>query len=352
MMNDRIRKLHIQLRLQDIDAFLVTNLVNIKYLTGFSGTFASLLVLGKKMFLFTDSRYYERAVIEAKLAKVIEISHDWPLILLKYNIKKLAFESDSVSYGTYDDWKKKLRGIKLVPTRNIIEKLRQLKDAEEIKKIRKAARITDELVRKTVFKRGISELGLIKRTEDMMRSRYRVRPSFSIIAAFGKNASVPHAKPGNKKLAGSQMALLDLGVELDGYSSDLTRTFWVGKITSQFSKIYNIVLAAQKLAIDGIRPGRNFCEIDELSRGYINKCGYGKHFGHSLGHGIGLTVHELPRVNFRNKEKIEKGMVFSVEPGIYLPGWGGVRIEDLVLVTDNGCEVLSKSPKELEDIVL
>lgn len=350
MKKSRFVKLKAELDKLDIDAFLVSNLINIKYLTGFLGTHAFLLILDNRRFLFTDSRYYERAQKEAGCVNVVLVSNNWPDILLKYGFKKLAFEADSISYGTFRDWKKKLKGIKMLPKRNIVENVRQIKDKDEIKLIKRAVKITDDLVRNLCFKPGITEEELAEKIEDRMLEEYNVRPSFPIIAAFGHNTSMPHAKPGNKKLSLNQMLYIDLGVQFKGYSSDLTRTFRMGKITGRFSKIYNIVLTAQKSAIEGIKPGLPACGIDALARDYIKKSGYGKYFGHSLGHGIGLSVHELPRINYKNKEKLEKGMVFSIEPGIYIPGWGGVRIEDLVLVTDNGCEVLTKSPKELDDI--
>lgn len=321
-----------------MDNILITNLTNIKYLTGFSGTYGYLLILGGERYLFTDCRYYERARQETRGVKVRLIKDNWPEVLLRYKIKELGFEANSVSYATYMEWRKK---IKLVPTRNVIEKIRQIKKPEEIKKIKRAIRITKEVLSKINLKPGITELELADWIERLIRETPRAEPSFPTIVAFGTNSSVPHARPSNRRLRKKQIALIDLGVKIDGYSSDLTRTFWVGRISKKFQEVYNIVLTAQHLAIEGIRPGRAICEIDSIARDYIKRCGYGRYFGHSLGHGIGLDVHELPKINYRNNERLQEGMVFSVEPGIYIPGWGGVRIEDLVLVTKDGCEVLT-----------
>lgn len=351
-MNDRFKKSYRRLESVPADAFLISNPLNVRYLTGFSGTFAFLLVLAGRRILFTDSRYYGRAVDEASDVSVVLIDNNWPDILLKYKIKCLAFESDTVSYTIFSNWKKRLKGIKLVPAEGIVEKVREVKSSDEISKIKRAISIIDEIMSGLVFRRGMSEEQLVIEVEKKMRIGFGVNPSFDIIAAFGSNSSIPHALPGRKKLCSGQAVVLDAGVVYDGYSSDLTRTFWTGRITRKFEEIYNIVLTAQRLAIEGVKPGRPVSEIDLLARDYIKERGYGGYFGHSLGHGIGLSVHELPRISFKSKGKLEKGMVFSVEPGIYLPGWGGVRIEDLVLVTDTGCEVLSKSPKELGEIVI
>lgn len=341
-----------ELEKKGLTAFLVSDLVNIKYLTGFDGTYGFLLILNRKKYFFTDSRYYERACRDLSGVNVHLIKNKWPELLKKYGVKKLGFEENSVSFGTYKEWKKKLKGIKLIPVRNLVEKIRQIKTANEARIIKNAIKITEHIISKIQLTTGITEVELAGRIEDLIRDIPGVRPSFPAIVSFGSNSSVPHAKPGNKRLAEKNMILIDLGVRYNRYSSDLTRTFWMGKITQKFKQIYNIVLNAQRLATEGIKAGKKICEIDALARNHIKESGYGRYFGHALGHGIGLNIHEKPEINTKNKERLQEGMVFTVEPGIYIPGWGGIRIEDMVLVTKNGCEVLTKSPKELEDIVL
>lgn len=324
-----------------MDNILISNLTNIKYLTGFSGSYGFLLILGKHKYLFTDSRYYERAFKEARGVSVRLLKDNWPDILAGYRTKRLGFEANSVSYGDYILWRKRLKKIRFIPTTNIIEKIREIKKPEEVSAIRKAIKITEDILARLKIKPGITELELSKKIEGLIRAVPGAEPTFPTISVFGSNSSMPHALPGRRRLTKNQIVLIDLGVKVNGFSSDLTRTFWVGRISRKFEEIYNIVLTAQKLAISGIRPGRQICEIDKLARDYIKKQGYGRYFGHALGHGIGLVVHELPRINSRNKERLQEGMVFSIEPGIYIPGWGGVRIEDLVLVTKNSCEVLT-----------
>lgn len=345
-----------------MDNILISNPINIEYLSGFSGTHSFLLISDGQKYLFTDSRYYERAVKETRgvnlaparmgRVKIRLIKDNWPEILLKYKIRDLGFEANSVSYSTYIEWKKKLKGVRLVPVQNFIEKMRQIKKPKEINAIRYAIKIAEGIVSRLKIKEGITEIELKSKIDCLIRDKSGAEPSFNTIVAFGVNSSMPHALPGNRKLLDSRIIKIDFGVRINGYCSDLTRTFWMGRITNQFEKIYNIVLTAQKLAIEGIRPGRRACDIDALARNYIKKNSYGRYFGHSLGHGIGMSIHELPRINYKNKEKLERGMIFSIEPGIYIPGWGGIRIEDLVLVTKTGCEVLTKSPKQLKDVIL
>lgn len=325
-----------------MDNILISNLTNIRYLTGFSGSYGFLLIIRGYKYLFTDSRYYERAGKEARGVEVRLIKDNWPDILQRYRIKQLHFEENSVSYGDYRLWKKRLKRIRLIPTRNVVERIRQIKKPKEISAIRRAIRITkDVLAQARSWHPGISELELSKKIEDLIRAVPGAKPAFPIISVFGSNSSMPHGLPGKRKLTKKQIILIDFGVKINGYSSDLTRTFWVGRITKKFREIYNIVFTAQRLAISGVRHGRPIYEIDGLARDYIKRQGYGRYFSHALGHGIGLEVHELPRINSKNKDKLQEGMVFSIEPGIYIPGWGGVRIEDLILVTKNGCAVLT-----------
>lgn len=361
MINQRINKLRKEITKQKLDALLVSDLINIKYLTGFSGTYAFLLVSKQGAFLFTDSRYYERCKKESNPAparrgwtrgvQIRLIKGDW---LQKIKTKRLGFEACSVNYNTYQMWRKKHRKIKFVPTRLLVEKIRIIKEPGEIKLIKKSIKVTENALNKAkkYLKVGISEIELGEKIENWMRTPQNSAPSFSPIIAFGTNASMPHAGLTKRKLSNHSLILIDLGASLNGYSSDLTRTFCIGRITKQFSNIYNIVLEAQRRAIEKVKPEITGSEVDAAARNYIKKQGFGKYFGHAVGHGVGSTVHEIPGIGPKNKHKLQPGMVFTIEPGIYIPGWGGVRTEDMVLVTDKGCKVLTSYPKELDHITI
>ncbi len=349
-MENRLNRLYKSLKQEKISAFLVSNLTNIKYLTGFSGSYGLLFVKNGDAYLYVDSRYYERAGKEAKGVKVCLLDEKWFLEILKFRIKNLGFEAESVHYSIYNEWQKKFPAIKLIPTNSIVERIRMIKEIEEIRSIKASIRFTDELISSLKIKTGVSEMDLCRDIEYKMRNIYGSNPSFNTIVAFGKNSSMPHAIPSKKNLKSNQIVLIDMGMVCNGYSSDLTRTFFVGKITEKFRRVYNIVLDAQKVAIDNIKPGIPIKDIDLAARNYIKDNGFGKYFGHSLGHGVGLEVHEAPRINWKSENRLKEGMIFSIEPGIYISGWGGVRIEDVVLVTKTGCEVLSKAPKTLEEI--
>lgn len=351
MHKNRIKKVQEEIEELKINALLISDRINVQYLTGFRGSYGFLLIFSKDVYLFTDSRYYERCKKEISGVQVRLIKDDW---LLKYKIKRLGFEACSVDYDTYRTWKRKFKRIKLTPTRLLVEKLRMIKKPEEVKDIQRAITITEKVLNKArkSLKVGITELSLAKKIEDWMREIPDTLPAFHPIVAFGSNTSMPHAGLSKKRLCSNNLVLIDLGTAFKGYSSDLTRTFLMGRITREFKKIYSIVLAAQKFAIENIAPGKTGAEIDAAARNYIKKQGYGKYFGHPVGHGIGSIVHEIPRIGPENKYLLKPGMVFTIEPGIYIPSWGGIRIEDMVLVTKKGCEVLTHSPKDLKTITI
>ena len=363
MYSIRIKKLRERLKKEKIEALIVSDRTNIEYLTGFSGTYGFVLIHKKDVYLFTDSRYYQRCKKEvAGGVKIRLVKDDW---LLHYRLKRLGFEACSVNYDTYRKWRRKFKGVKLVPTRFLIEQVRMIKQPEELKAIQGAVRITEDIVKKIKkrLKVGISEIDLARQIEKWIRDIYHTVPAFTPIVVYGVDSSMPHASLSKKRLQNNQLILIDLGVKFQGYSSDLTRTFWMGRITrkpphqklwcgGKFKEIYNIVLTAQRMAIDNVVPGQRISEVDNVARSYIKKQGYGRYFGHPVGHGIGMFVHEIPRIGPGNKHYLKPGMIFSVEPGIYIPGWGGVRIEDMVLVTEKGCKVLTNSKKKLDEIIL
>ncbi len=357
-MTNRIKKLRQEFISGKCQALVISDLLNVEYLTGFKGSYGFVLVTGKEAVLFTDARYYHEIVGRLKGVRVRLVGNSFSnliyALLRKKRIKSVGFEAGALSYRSWREWKRVWVGIKLIPVTAPVEHIRMIKDRQEIKLIREAVRLVDQVLADTKrqIRPGITEQELVQKLEDKIRKDNQSQFSFPAIVAYGKHAAVPHARAGRSKLSNNRLILIDLGAQKKGYSSDLTRTFWLGRITRKFERIYRIVLTAQKLAIAKIAPGTIVAEIDQAARDYIKKQGYAKYFTHALGHGIGKAVHELPRISRKSKLCLRPGMVFSVEPGIYIPGWGGVRIEDLVLVTNKGAEVLSKSPKTLHEITI
>ncbi|MEW6026366.1 MAG: Xaa-Pro peptidase family protein [Planctomycetota bacterium] len=343
------------------DAFLVTNVTNMQYLSGFTGHDSFLLVLPDKSFLITDFRYIKQAQDEIKdksiriirqkdglFKKALELIHS-----SRPRIKRLGFEEPAMSITSFRELKKGLKNIKLVPDRGTIENLAAIKTPEEIAKIRVSIKCAIDgfnRTRKTI-RPGLSEKNIANELDYNMRALGAERTAFSSIVAVDEQAALPHAPVSDKKVTANCLVLIDWGACVNEYHSDLTRVLFLGKISPLDKKIFQIVRDAQQKAIDMVRPGAVIKDIDAAARNYIKQKGYGKYFGHSLGHGVGRMVHTMPRVSSKNKEALKAGMVFTVEPGIYLPDKTGVRIEDMVLVTENGCEVLTRAmPKEIEDM--
>lgn len=330
--------------------FLVTNLKNIQFLTGFTGDWAIVLLSKRRNHLLTDSRFTEQAEKETKGYDIITIKKPFTSYLraLIKKAKKVAFESDNLRYSSYRKIKKNLPRRNFIPTNGVIERFRMIKTSEEIKKISKAAKIADlsfsEIL--SFIKVGVREIDIASEFEYILRRNGSTAHPFSTIAVTSVNTSLPHGQPGMRKIKKGDFFLLDFGATYRGYVSDMTRTVVVGKAIKKQKKIYNIVLEAQMAAINSVRIGIKLKDIDKTARDIIKEAGYGENFGHGLGHGIGLEVHEAPGVSYRSKEKVTKGMVFTIEPGIYIPKWGGVRIEDDVAIINNKVKILTKSPKE------
>ncbi|MBI2469847.1 MAG: aminopeptidase P family protein [Planctomycetes bacterium] len=351
-------KLKGKLKEDKVDAFLITNEINIRYVTGFTGSESILLITQKDDYLFTDFRYIEQAkhdvpwiqIVERKVSLIKTICRKLKLL----NIKKLYVESLYFTYSQYDEIKNKVKGVCILPTQGVVEKYRKRKTHEEIKKIQTAIDIAENAY--TVFRKkiraGLSEKNLADILEFEIRKKGGEKSSFDIICAAGMRASQPHARTTDRKIQDGDAILIDWGTCLQFYNSDLTRISFIDRISPKFRNIYQIVLDAQSFAIDNVKPGRMAKDIDYAARSFITKKGFGKCFGHGLGHGIGMAVHEDPVINARSKEILEEGMVFTIEPGIYIPGWGGIRIEDIVLVTPQGCNVLSHVPKKLTEMVI
>lgn len=358
-LHQRQAKLRDVLKKQRLDAIFITNTLNLRYLSGYTGDDALGLITPQESFFYTDFRNSRRAseeVVGFEIKLVKENTYN----VLKTDIKKLCdkrknigIETLSITLDKYERLSKEIT-VRIEKTRNIIESIRMLKDDYEISRIRKAAKITSKTylsVMRSIlsFDKIYSEKNVQEEIESVMKDQGADGTAFGTIVASGENSAMPHPPPpGNKKIR-KGILLLDFGTKYHNYCSDLTRTGFLGKLDARnegLEKLYNIVLTAQKKAISRIKPGISVSEIDKTAREYIEKAGYGSFFGHALGHGIGMAVHEMPKISASSDRTIQKGMVFSVEPGIYIPGKGGVRIEDMVLVTEDGCEVLTNEAKK------
>lgn len=335
------------LKLNALDSILITNQINVAYLSGFPGHDSMILITPEKDFFITDSRYIEEAekTLDGFYVKLVDIStYDTVSeIIKKHRLKKIGFEAMDLPYGVAVRLYKLIKPVKLVPCKTMVERIRSVKDHGEIALIRESASLNKKVFNLTAgrVKPGVSERALAVMVETAFISE-GARSAFGPIIASGENTSKPHAIPGRVKIKNNSFVMIDIGVKLNGYCSDLTRMITLGRVKNKFKKIYNIVKAAQDRAIEKIRPGIRIRDVDAAGRDHIKDEGFGKCFGHSLGHGVGLSVHEEPTISSTSEGLIAPGMVFTVEPAIYIPKFGGVRIEDMVLVTDKGCEVLTR----------
>lgn len=357
----RRRNLNRALRSMGVEALLVTNFTNVTYLTGFSGDDSFLLVGRDVTLLISDGRYTTQIAEECpgldvhirpqKVGIVVAAAK----LAKKARICNLGFESNSSTVDEVEGLRSELKSTELVPISGMVEELRLCKDSEEIKALREAVWQAEkgfEALKATILP-GQTELQVAHDLEHTMRSFGATGASFSPIVAVGPRSALPHATPTHALVSDADFVLVDWGADgPTGYKSDLTRVLVTGKILSKLEKIYRVVLKAQLAGIRHVRPGARCCDVDAAARKVIEDAGFGKKFNHGLGHGIGLDIHEGPRLSAASEALLKPGMVVTVEPGIYLPGWGGVRIEDDVLVTKDGHELLTSSPKEFEDVVI
>jgi len=341
------------LAVKGIDGMLISQIRNVRYLTGFTGSSACLLVSGKDRVFFTDPRYEEQSKREVRGFDIIIEHHERPKEILEkakeVGIKTLGFES-TVSYAFYKTLLRK--GIRVKSITNLIEEMRKVKSSLEIKMIRKAVERAEKafLELKPHIRTGVSERHLALRLETALKKQGCTVIPFDIIVAAGKNTALPHAKPSDNRIRPGDFVMFDWAGEAGGYFSDMTRTFLMkgGRDISKKIEVYAAVLNANMSAIRSVRHETAARMVDKTARDVIKKAGYGDFFSHGTGHGVGLEVHELPRISRFGREMIRSGMVFTVEPGIYLPGLGGVRIEDMLLVEKQGCRTLTALPKKLE----
>lgn len=347
-MNLRLEKLRTCLKNKGIDSIVLSHPANISYITGFLTQDSYLLIHPQGNLLITDSRYTAEygEYLKNSSIELWESDKKLPQTLKQINKKSrignLGFEQNYLSFSLY----KQLCSVfnkKLITTKNIVEDLRLLKDKDEIKLIKKSISITLDAFKfiQKILRPGLKELELAAEIERFIRLKGATNTSFDIIVASGPHSALPHAQKTDRKIQNNEPVLIDMGVEYKGYKSDLTRVFFLGKINTLFKNIYSIVKTTQQKAISAIRPGVSIDYIDKLARKYIESKGLGKCFKHSLGHGIGLETHESPRISSNNKKKLKPGMVFTIEPAVYLNNKFGVRIEDMILVTEKGKEILS-----------
>jgi len=357
---DRVRTMQKRLRSTGASALLATNPCDIRYLTGFIGddSWALIPMRGAKVYILSDFRFREQIQNEAPHATAIMrqkgLVEELGLLASKIKAKKIALQPDYTTLSIRKALAKHLGAKRLMAIDDGLIQQRAVKDADEIKAIRKALSIQQRAFRETCdfIKPGQSEYEVAAYLEYRMRSLGADGVSFPSIVAADANASLPHAVPGKKKIKAGGLVLIDWGAKWGGYCSDLTRVVAIGKMKPKMREIYKIVLDAQITAIHAIAPGKRLCDIDAVARRVIEKAGYGERFGHSLGHGIGLDIHEQPVLSAKAKGELQPGHVVTVEPGIYLSGVGGVRIEDDVLVTPRGHKTLSDLPKSLESAII
>jgi len=352
-------RLQNELKKKRIGAIYVSTPSNIRFLSGFTdGHDGRLLVTKNKKYLLTDFRLLGQAKSQAKGFTVVDITKGYKEAMGKLiktgKIKSMAFEADHMTLSGLKRLKTMTRGVRLVNTEGLIEELRMVKDAGELKSLKEACDLTTRafgFLKKTACV-GMTEQELAWKLECYLRERGSEGLSFPTICASGANSANPHHLNTNRKFRKGDPLILDFGAVIGGMHADMTRTVFLGQPKAKMKEVYETVLKAQKKAILNIRPGVSGAELDACARDYIKEAGYGKYFGHGTGHGIGLDVHELPYVNYRYRKPMPKGSCITIEPGIYIAGLGGVRIEDDFLVTSKGGEALTKAPKNLSAMIL
>ncbi len=354
-MNKRVLRLRRLFRKNKVDAVFITQAENRHYLSGFDGTAGYLLITPQKAVLATDFRYTEQAAQEAPDFEIIRISgniDDWfPALLSDTGVSRLGFEAANITFSFHRQLQYALqkKGVptKLVPNNDLTESLRMVKEAGEIEFVKRASEMTDKAFKQvaSTIKAGMTEKQVAWELERRMRENGSQALPFEIIVASGPNAALPHHKPSDRAIHDGEPIVIDMGARVSGYASDLSRTICLGRADDQYKKVYNTVLEAQITALSKIREGITGHEADSIAREIIQRAGYGDAFGHALGHGVGLAEHELPRLGPNSKDKLTSGMVFTVEPGVYIPGWGGVRIEDTVLMEKGSVKPISGALK-------
>lgn len=355
-MSDRVNKLRAAMTGLGLEGFLVSRPENRTYLSGFTGSNALLLITATEALLLTDFRYVEQARAEAPGFQVVRpqgVLEDGLVTEVRSRgLKSLGFENDHLTYKDYQGYLDKLPDTAFRATSGMVENIRGIKDNGEIELLRKAVYIADLAFDHILdfIQPGVQETDLALELEFFMRRNGAQKAAFDLIVASGPRSALPHGVASEKEIQPGELITMDFGAVYKGYHSDITRTVVLGKANPKQREIYNIVLEAQLKSIEAIKPGIMAGTVDTVARDFIARHGYGANFGHGLGHSVGLAIHEKPSLATKDQTVLQKGMTVTVEPGIYLPGWGGVRIEDIVVVTDNGREILTRAPKEMMEL--
>jgi Xaa-Pro aminopeptidase len=354
-LKNRLQNLRQKLAEKETDAILISQPKNRFYLSGFDGSSGWLLITPDKTILATDFRYLERARMQAPDYEIVKIAGDissWlPQMAGNLNLKRVGFEAGHVTFSMYrrltEALKKARSQLNLVPLDGVVESLRAIKETEEIELIKEASEMTDNALTyiHDEIHPGMTEQDVAWEIEKFLREEGSQNLPFEVIVASGPNSALPHAKPSSRVIQPGEPIIIDVGARVGGYCSDITRTFCLGTPADIFKKIYDIVLGAQLTAVAIINEDMTGEEADSLAREVVKQAGHGENFGHGLGHGLGLAPHESPRLGPDSSEKLANGMVFTIEPGIYLPGWGGVRIEDVVTMESGKPVVITKANK-------
>lgn len=348
----RVKNVQDKLLKYNIDALLVTNMFNVRYLANFTGTTGLVVITKDEAYFVTDFRYTEQAAEEAKGYTIVKnegpIFEEVAKIVKENKIEKLGFEQENITYAVYHQIND-IIPCDLVPVAGLVEKLREVKTEDEINIIKEAINITEKAYDYILgfVKPGKTEIEVANELDFYMRNEGATSVSFDTIVASGIRSAMPHGVASDKVIEEGDMVTIDFGCYYKGYVSDMTRTFAVGDPGEQMKEIYEIVYQANKKVNEVAKAGMTGAELDAIARDYITEKGYGPQFGHTLGHGIGLEVHEGPSLSFRNEDKLVVNNIVTNEPGIYVPGLGGVRIEDDLVIKEDGAEILMTTPKEL-----
>ncbi len=348
----RLQNLRGELKRLKCDALAVTHLTNVRYLTGYSGTAGMVVVTRDETLFITDFRYRTQAAQQVgENAKILIAERGlWKRAaqeLKKIGPKKLGFEAEHTSVAAWEEIKKLVQPIETVSTQRAVEDLRLEKGADELQIIREAVRIADEVMMHVLenLRPGLVELEIAAEIEHQIRARGGSGTSFDTIVASGARSALPHGVASEKRLEKGDLVTIDMGARFNGYCSDMTRTVCLGKATDEKKKVYNLVWQAQVAAAQALKPDLDCKAADRIARDILDAAGYKKEFGHGLGHGVGLDIHEQPRLSKLGKGKLAPGMIVTCEPGVYLKDWGGVRIEDMLVITETGAEILTGTPK-------
>lgn len=337
----------------DLDVLFVSNPHNVRYLSGFvEGKDAKVVITRAGATLITDGRYMVEAAQQRFPHRILLKRTEMNKLLAEFFQGRIGIEADHLSVATLEGFKKDFPDLEFVSTTGIIENLRKRKTPEEIAYIRKAAQLADRGFEYILpfIKPGVREIEVALELEYFLRKQGSEGLAFGTTVASGERSAMPHGGASERIIQSGELVTLDFGCVVGGYCSDMTRTVAVGQVSAELQRIYQAVLEAQMLALEAVAPGKKGQELDALARDHLNQRGYGEHFTHGLGHGVGLFIHEAPGLGQTSEDVLEAGYIVTIEPGVYIPQLGGCRIEDLVLVTEQGHEVLSKSPKHLIEL--